>query len=363
MSWAIARDRGRSRLRSIAACAVIWHAIVGDRRRRSRVIGRSLVFEPLGLAARGVRGAWRSATRPARATPRSITDVVAALPDPDCSAGWRRPRSLALNASAQHDCARAASAASSRLARAADSGGGGCDAACGARTASPSAPSSPSGSPPERWFEVFVTPLRGRSATAQVSAAGCCSTFRDLTPIRRVEEMRVDFVANASHELRTPLAALVGIHRDAERARAQRHRRARALPRHHGGAGQAHGAADRRSAVAVADRTRRACASGNAGRTAADRAAGDRCAADAGARPRCYGHRQRAEGAADRLRRSRRTDARVRKPGRECAEIRRLRQARGDHAVARLQRSAAARRRWSRCATTGRASPPSICRG
>jgi two-component system phosphate regulon sensor histidine kinase PhoR len=35
-------------------------------------------------------------------------------------------------------------------------------------------------------------------------------TFRDLTPIRRVEEMRVDFVANASHELRTPLAALSG---------------------------------------------------------------------------------------------------------------------------------------------------------
>ena len=35
-------------------------------------------------------------------------------------------------------------------------------------------------------------------------------TFRDLTPIRQVEEMRVDFVANASHELRTPLAALSG---------------------------------------------------------------------------------------------------------------------------------------------------------
>ena len=35
-------------------------------------------------------------------------------------------------------------------------------------------------------------------------------TFRDLTAIRRVEEMRVDFVANASHELRTPLAALSG---------------------------------------------------------------------------------------------------------------------------------------------------------
>jgi two-component system phosphate regulon sensor histidine kinase PhoR len=35
-------------------------------------------------------------------------------------------------------------------------------------------------------------------------------TFNDLSPLRRVEEMRADFVANASHELRTPLAALLG---------------------------------------------------------------------------------------------------------------------------------------------------------
>ena len=34
--------------------------------------------------------------------------------------------------------------------------------------------------------------------------------IRDLTAVRRAEEMRADFVANASHELRTPLAAVSG---------------------------------------------------------------------------------------------------------------------------------------------------------
>jgi two-component system phosphate regulon sensor histidine kinase PhoR len=34
--------------------------------------------------------------------------------------------------------------------------------------------------------------------------------LQDLTALKRVEEMRADFVANASHELRTPLATLIG---------------------------------------------------------------------------------------------------------------------------------------------------------
>ena len=55
---------------------------------------------------------------------------------------------------------------------------------------------------PERWLEAFLIP----AANADILLL----TFHDLTPMRRVEEMRVDFVANASHELRTPLAALSG---------------------------------------------------------------------------------------------------------------------------------------------------------
>jgi len=56
--------------------------------------------------------------------------------------------------------------------------------------------------PVERWYEVVVTPI--------ADAGLVLIAFRDLTPLRRVEEMRADFVANASHELRTPLAALSG---------------------------------------------------------------------------------------------------------------------------------------------------------
>ena len=34
--------------------------------------------------------------------------------------------------------------------------------------------------------------------------------FTDVTDLKRIETMRVDFIANASHELRTPLATLIG---------------------------------------------------------------------------------------------------------------------------------------------------------
>lgn len=62
--------------------------------------------------------------------------------------------------------------------------------------------------PLDRWFEAFVTPVR--LATGDAGSDILLMTFNDLTPLRRVEEMRADFIANASHELRTPLAALLG---------------------------------------------------------------------------------------------------------------------------------------------------------
>ncbi len=60
--------------------------------------------------------------------------------------------------------------------------------------------------PSARWSEAFIMPVVQRDGSPDILVI----TVHDLTPLRRVEEMRADFIANVSHELRTPLAALTG---------------------------------------------------------------------------------------------------------------------------------------------------------
>src|SRR5437773_643681 len=60
--------------------------------------------------------------------------------------------------------------------------------------------------PVERWYEAVATPISGSAPKRGLVLLA----VHGLPPLRRVEEMRADFVANASHELRTPLAALSG---------------------------------------------------------------------------------------------------------------------------------------------------------
>lgn len=72
--------------------------------------------------------------------------------------------------------------------------------------------------PVEQVLEVKVTPFRadrqGPAADGDASQAAspliAIVTLHDITAIKRSEQMRADFVANASHELRTPLSTLVG---------------------------------------------------------------------------------------------------------------------------------------------------------
>ncbi len=61
-------------------------------------------------------------------------------------------------------------------------------------------------SPVKRVFSVRVSPLSYKDK----KLAGFVVVFHDMTKIRKLEQMRTDFVANVSHELRTPLTAIRG---------------------------------------------------------------------------------------------------------------------------------------------------------
>lgn len=62
--------------------------------------------------------------------------------------------------------------------------------------------------PVEHHYQVVITPAE----TAAYDGTGTPTllALHDVTDMKRVEQMRVDFVANASHELKTPLASLSG---------------------------------------------------------------------------------------------------------------------------------------------------------
>jgi len=60
----------------------------------------------------------------------------------------------------------------------------------------------------DQSFEARVEPIRTDASSHDNARA--LILMRDVTALRRGEQMRADFVANVSHELRTPLTSLVG---------------------------------------------------------------------------------------------------------------------------------------------------------
>lgn len=58
----------------------------------------------------------------------------------------------------------------------------------------------------EKYYEIIVSPL----VSFRGDIIGAVSIFHDITELKKVEQMRVDFVANVSHELKTPLTAIRG---------------------------------------------------------------------------------------------------------------------------------------------------------
>lgn len=64
--------------------------------------------------------------------------------------------------------------------------------------------------PNDRWFNVECSGMAAVDLGSRGPDRLFLLAFHDQTEVRRIDQMRSDFIANASHELRTPLASLLG---------------------------------------------------------------------------------------------------------------------------------------------------------
>ena len=123
--------------------------------------------------------------------------------------------------------------------------------------------------PLDRWFEMIVKPVR-REPKLRPARSGADDIPRSHAAAARggdAGRFRRQRQPRTAHAARRPFR----LHRDLARVGAGRRQSPRALPSHHAGTGAAHGAADRRSAVAVAHRAQCASPPRHAGRSRSDR--------------------------------------------------------------------------------------------
>lgn len=56
------------------------------------------------------------------------------------------------------------------------------------------------------YYQVYITPIKGENGLPQ----GTVMVLRNITKLRKLEQMRSEFISNVSHELRTPLTSIKG---------------------------------------------------------------------------------------------------------------------------------------------------------